>query len=271
MHKIEDLTLEKANLEIHYEDWLDESNENTIVILHWWGWSSQSWLKVGELLFQSWFNVIIPDLPWFGKTKIEKVFDLDEYAKVVEKFIKELWLKDIILWWHSNWWAISIKVATRNNVNISRLILNNSAWIRNDKKRSFKRKILNSFTTIIKKILNIIPTRKNWDTDNGMIKKIRKIFYKAIWWQDYLNTENNPYLKETYLNMIKSDLTEIIPNISQNTLLIRWKYDTYTPFWDWIYMRNNIKNSKIIILENEKHWIHITSPEKLVHTFLNNI
>ena len=65
--------MQKTNLEINYEDWIDEDNENTIVILHWWGWSSQSWLSMWELLFQSWFNVIIPDLPWFWKTKLKKV------------------------------------------------------------------------------------------------------------------------------------------------------------------------------------------------------
>ncbi len=271
MKEIQDLILKKTNIQIHYEDFIDEKNKDTIVILHWWGGNNQSWLKVWELLFNSWYNVIIPDLPWFGNTKIDKVFDLDDYASVIEEFIQELWLKDIILWWHSNGWAISIKIVTRNKIKIKRLILNNSAWIRNDKKRSIKRKILSSFTRIIKKILTIIPSRKNWDKNNSLIKKLRKLFYRAIWWHDYLNAENNPNLKETYLNMIKSDLSDLIPNITQNTLLIWWQNDTYTPVKDWIYMRNNIKNSKMVVLENEKHWIHITSPEKLVHTFLNNI
>ena len=260
MLKTENITLKKTNIEINYEDFISEKNIDTIVILHWWGWSSQSWLTVWELLFQSWFNVIIPDLPWFWKTKLEKVFDLNEYASVVEEFIKELWLVNIILWWHSNWWAISIKIAKRGKIDISRLILNNSAWIRNDRKRGLKRKIIK---IIIKpfKILKNIP----W------FWKIRELFYRAIWWQDYLQAEKNPYLKETYLNMIKSDLKEIIPNITLNTLLIWWENDTYTPLSDWIYMRKVIKNSKMIILDNEKHWIHLTSPEKLVHTFLKNI
>lgn len=271
MHKTEDLTLKKTNIEIHYEDFIDENNENTIVILHWWWGNSQSWLNVWELLFQAWFNVIIPDLPWFWKTKINNILDLDDYASIVEEFINELWLKNIILWWHSNGWAISIKIATRWKIDTSRLILNNSAWIRNDRKRSLKRKILNKFTKIIKKLLSIIPPRENWESWNNLIKKLRKLFYRAIWWQDYLNAENNPYLKETYLNMIKTDLSELIPQINQNTLLIWWENDTYTPVSDWISMRNKIKNSKIIILEDEKHWIHITSPEKLVNTFLNNI
>ena len=260
MIKSSNLKFKKTNLEINYEDFINPDNTETIVILHWWWWSSQSWLTVWEILLQNWFNVIIPDLPWFWKTKLEKTFDLDEYASVVEEFIKELWLNNIILWWHSNWWAISIKIASRKKINISRLILNNSAWIRNDNKRKIKRKILNFIINHLKFIKKIF-----------IYKKIRILFYKIIWWQDYLNAEKNPFLKETYKNMIKSDLSDEIKNLKQHTLLIWWKNDTYTPLSDWIFMRNNIKNSKMVTLENEKHWIHLNSPEKLVNTFLNNI
>ena len=79
-------TIKKTNLEINYEDFINSENSETIVILHgWWG-SSQSWLTAWELLFENWFNVIIPDLPWFWKTKLKKEFDLDEYAIVIEEF-----------------------------------------------------------------------------------------------------------------------------------------------------------------------------------------
>jgi pimeloyl-ACP methyl ester carboxylesterase len=268
MKKTEDITLKKTNIEINYEDWISDKNEITIVILHWWGGSSQSWLTVWELLFQSWFNVIVPDLPGFGKTKLEKVFDVEEYTTVVEEFIKELGLENIILWGHSNGWAISIKIANRWKVNIRRLVLNNSAWIRNDNKRSLKRKVLNSLTKIIKKIIYFIPSPIRRGLGWGYL---RELFYRIIWWQDYLEAEKNPFLKQTYLNVIKADLSDELHKIKQDTLLIWWRNDTYTPLSDWMTMRNKIKFSKIIILENEKHWIHLTSPEKLVHTFLNNI
>jgi len=253
-------TIKETNLEINYEDFINSDNSETIVILHgWWG-SSQSWLTTWKLLFENWFNVIIPDLPWFWKTKLKKEFDLDEYAIVIEEFLKTIWLKNIILWWHSNGWAIAIKIANRWKINISRLILNNSAWIRNDNKRNIKRIIISNIIKPLK-IFKKIP----W------IRKIRIFFYKIIWWHDYLEAEKNPFMKKTYLNMIQSDLKSIIPKIKENTLIIWGDNDTYTPKSDWIYMRNNIKKSKIVILENEKHWIHLTSPQKLVNIFLNNI
>ena len=253
-------TAKKTNLEINYEDFINQENTETVLILHWWWWSSQSWLEVWDLLFQSGFNVIIPDLPWFWKTKLEKTFDLEEYAIVIEEFIKKLKLDNIILWWHSNGWAIAIKIANRWKINISRLVLNNSAGIRNDKKRNFKRKLLKNTIKYFSFLKNIF---KN--------KKIRILFYKLIWGQDYLNAEKNPYLKQTYLNMISSDLQNEIKTIKNNTLLIWWEKDTYTPTSDAYFMRNNIKKSKLIILNNETHWIHLKNPIRLVETFLQNI
>jgi hypothetical protein len=32
-------------------------------------------------------------------------------------------------------------------------------------------------------------------------------------------------------------------------------------------MRNNIKHSKIIVLDNETHWIHLKNPKRLIETF----
>jgi pimeloyl-ACP methyl ester carboxylesterase len=104
-----------------------------------------------------------------------------------------------------------------------------------------------------------------------IFKKIRILFYKIIWWHDYLNAEKSPFLKQTYLNMISSDLSEKIKKIQKDTLIIWWELDTYTPLSDWTFMRNNIKNSKMSVLDWETHWIHLKNPDRLVETFLNNI
>lgn len=245
---------------INYKDFISDNNKYTFLILHGWGWSSKSWLEVWELLFKSWFNVIIPDLPWFWETKINKIFDLNDYAKTIEKFIETHKIKNIILMWHSNGWAISIKLVNRWNIKIEKLILNNSAWIRNDKKRSLKRKFFNNIAKKLKFLKN-----KPW------FKKLRTFFYKAIWSHDYLNAENNKFLLDTYKNMISSDLKEDIKNIDLDTLLIRWEKDTYTPLSDAYFMRENIKKSKLVILDNEKHWIHLQNPKRLTKTILENI
>lgn len=251
-----------AWININYKVFTANKSKKTFLILHWWGGKSDSWIEVWDKLEEEWYTVIIPDLPGFWKTKLNKVFTLEDYSKIIHRFSTELELKDIILIWHSNWWAISIKLVNSKENNIKKLILNNSAWIRNNKKRSLKRKILNKVTTIIKKIPFIKKEK---------LKFLRKSFYKLIWWQDYLKSEETPFLKETYQNMISSDLQEEMRHINLNTSLIRWENDTYTPLSDWKKINSLIKKSNITILDNEKHWIHLQNPDRLVKTILKNI
>lgn len=250
----------KTKLEVKYKDFIYDNNSETIVILHGWGWNSNSWIYVWELLMKSGFNVIIPDLPWFWETKLNYVFDLDEYSKVVSNFLRELNLDNFILWWHSNGWAISIKIVNSHIFNIKKLILNNSAWIRNDKKRNVKKIIFN----IISKPFKLIFRFK-------IFKKLRKKIYSFIGWADYIKSEETPFLKETYLNIINNDISEEIKKIDLDTLLIWWEKDTYTPISDAYFMRKNIIRSKLIIMEDETHSIHLKNPNKLVDTFLKNI
>jgi len=253
------------NTDISYE-LFESKNENadTIVILHGWRGVSSSWTKVWDFLNMSGYNVVIPDIPGASKlTECNDIYSIDSYSEIIEKFILDLKNKhenlnfdNLILWWHSNGWAISIKIVSNNKIKVLRLVLNNSAWIRNDKKRSLKKKI---FSFIVKPF-SIVNNNK-----------IKKIFYHLIWNNDYSEALDNPNLKQTYLNMISCDLRDEIKNLDCFTLLLWGEKDTYTPLSDWLFMRDNIKKSKLVVLNDEKHWIHLHNPKRLVETFLQNI
>ena len=263
--------------DLSYEFFENENKDSDVIlILHGWQGASSSWSEVGKILSENWYHVIIPDLPCASKLeKCSDIYSLDNFAEIIENFIEDLKQKyseinfdNLILWGHSNGWAISIKLANRKNIKILRLVLNNSAWIRSDKKRSFKRRVFANIVKIIKKIpLSWILSPKG----RKRMQKLRELFYRAIWSQDYLKAEQNPNLKQTYLNMISSDLKDEIKKIDNHTLLIWGEKDSYTPVSDAYFMRKNIKNSKLVILDNETHWIHLKNPKRLVETFLQNI
>ncbi|MDD3793546.1 MAG: alpha/beta hydrolase [Candidatus Gracilibacteria bacterium] len=249
-----------TNLEIKYKDFIDDNNSETIVILHGWGGKSDSWLEVADLLFKSGFNVIIPDLPGFGETKLEYVFDLDEYAKVITNFLRTLKIDNFILWGHSNGGAIAIKIVNSQIFNIKTLVLNNSAGIRNDNKRNIKK----IFFSLLSKPFKIIFKL-------NVLKTIRRKIYYFIGGSDYIKSEEIPFLKETYLKIIGEDISELIKKIDIDTLLLWGKNDTFTPLSDAYFMRNNIRKSKLIIIGNEGHSIHLKNPKLLINNFLENI
>ena len=261
------LSIRDQDIQVYYKKYAVWEEAQTIMILHGWRGSSDSWLKVWELLQSEGYNVIVPDIPCAStNTVCQTEYTLEAYACLIEEFYAKLELDEVYVWWHSNWGAISILLENRKNINIKKLILNNSAWIRHDAKRSFKRKILWGLTEVVKKMLG------NADLHSlPGIKALRKLFYKCIGWQDYLEAEKNEFLHKTYLNMIQTDLQQEIQKIASETLLIRGEKDIYTPVQDAHTMSEMIKNNKKIVLEGETHWIHIKSPDRLVQAFLSNI
>ena len=285
-------------------------NKTPFLILHWWGGSITSWENVANMLSKDFFVIVpeIPLAAkqdnriktglkagvqknikksseekkefrqilaqngdgfkkWietdFKEAKLEsekEVYTLDDYAVLIKEFIDKLKLENFILLGHSNGWAIATKLVVNfPKLKVKKLILNNSAWIRKDRKRSLKRKIFWVIAKIVKPIFSL-----PW------MWKLRNLFYRAIWWQDYLEAEKYPWKKQTYLNMINEDLQDIFPKINLDTLLIWWENDTYTPLSDWKKINNLIKNSKLVIIKNVRHGIHLQKPKKLLEVILDN-
>ncbi len=240
--------------EVFYKEFGDKKNQSILILHGWWG-SSDSWIKFSELLEEN-YHIIIPDLPGFWKTKIHETFTLEKYAESVEEMIWELGVTDIILWWHSNGWAIASMISGRKKIVIKKLVLNNSAGIRNDRRRWLKRKVLGVFSP-----LRHIP----W------YKIFRPYFHKLIGAQDYSKAEEDPYLAKTYQNMIASDLQEIFPQITDETLLIWGSEDSYTPLSDGKKMHELLQKSDLIVLQGQRHGIHLQDPKLLKNYFIKNI
>ena len=244
--------------EINYKSW--EGWEKNIVVLHGWGGSSDSWLSVAEILNKNWFSVFIPDLPGFWKTWLAEAYNIEKYAKIVASFIKKLWLTDYTLLGHSNGWSIAVYAINHFSLSPAQLVLNNSAWIRNDIKRVIKRIIMKPISFGLK-FLSIFP----------FYTFLRKKVYTLIGWRDYIKSEEKPLLKETFLNVIWHDLSKELLRLKLPTLLIRWEKDTFTPLSDARKIRLLIKGSKLVILNNAPHSIHIKTPLELSNTLIENI
>ena len=58
-----------------------------VLILHGWGSSIKSWLRVQEFLAEKGFKVIVPDLPGFGESSVpEKAWTVLDYKNFIIRF-----------------------------------------------------------------------------------------------------------------------------------------------------------------------------------------
>jgi len=240
-----------------YDAW---EGAKTILILHGRWWSHASWIPVAKWLQQKWYTVIVPDVPWFGKSEMNKEFTIEEYAIRVRKMTEALNLKDIILVGHSNGWRMSIQYVYENSANIDKLFLVNAAAFVHPP--TIKQKLFSVVAVVWKKLL-CIP---------GMTY-VRTLFYKCIGGHDYLyaSKDTNPYKKQTFLYMIATDHTDKLEIISTPTHIIRWKHDTYTPLSDGERLHASITWSTFDVHDEARHGIHLTHPEWLVEKIVSYV
>ena len=102
-----------------------------LLILHGWGSSSDSWIKVQETLAEKGYKVIVPDFPGFGKSITPREpWGIDDYTGFIFNFVKETKLKDFFLLGHSFGGRVSVRFASLYPEKIKSLILCDSAGIK---------------------------------------------------------------------------------------------------------------------------------------------
>lgn len=236
------------NLEIYYK--VIGEGEKTLLILHGWGSKSTAWQKTAELIAKKGVKVIIPDLPGFGKSnKPPYVWSLDEYCSFVKEFTDYLKLDKFCLLGHSFGGSLAVKISLRFPDKINKLFLVAAACIR---KKTLKKRILFVISKIFK-IFSFIPV-------------IKKAFYKFIVKSDYPNIKG--FMKKTYLNIIKEDLTDKLKNVIVPTTIIWGENDNVTSLKQGRLINSEIKKSKLIIIPKGAHDLERQMPETLANNIL---
>ncbi len=220
------------------------------LILHGWGSNSKKWQKVGELLVGKGLKVIIPDLPGFGESQKPTIsWNLDDYCSFVEEFVKFLNFEKFYLLGHSFGGALAVKFSLKFPEKIEKLFLVGAACFR---KQTFRKKIL----YLISKIFRVF----------SFITFLRKAFYRFLVKSDYLSTEG--VMKNSYLKIIKEDLSDILSLVQVPTLIICGDNDSITPVKDARLINKKIKNSRLEVLPKANHDVNSKCSDKLAETII---
>ena len=240
-------------LNVHYLQSDSFNSNEAIIFLHGWGASA----SVFNCLLKKCGNFIAVDLPGFGGSEFPpKAWNLSDYALFIGEFLKKMDVKNPILIGHSFGGSISIKYLSSQN-DAKKLILIDSAGIREKTLRKFAYKII---AKIIKTILIIFPEK--------LRQEVRNKFYKTIDAEDYIQSGA---MKETFLKIISEDLSADMKKILVETVLIWGENDKDTPVTFAEKIKNLIKNSRLFIIKNSKHYPFLENPEEFNQIFFKEI
>ncbi len=235
-------------------------NKPVLLFIHGWGSNSELWFKVFNNEFKDKFNIYCLDLPGFGKSELKSDnYTLDKYLETILQFIQKLELKDITYIGHSLGGRIGIKFGSNNQINkiLNNLILVDSAGINHND---------NSINSKSKNILKPLKVIFNLP----LLSNFRESIIKLWGSDDYINFKT---LRNTFKNIVNEDLTPRIPLININTLIIWGENDDNpaTPLSDAHFLNNNIKNSKLEIIENAKHFPFLDNSDKFREVLIKYI
>jgi len=246
------------NLNINYKmmgQGLPAQAGKPLLILHGWGSNSDRWQKVAELLSVQ-FQVIIPDLPGFGKSQaLETAWSLDNYVDWVNEFSQKIpdLQNEFYVLGHSFGGAVAAKFAIKYNQKVLKLFLVSAACIRT---RTTLKRLLYGLSKVIK-LFSFMP----------LYPQFRKAFYKfVIRRSDYLQVSES--MKETYLKTISEDLSYKLFFIKVPTVIIFGDKDTSTPVEQAHFIKEKVANSNLTVIAGADHTLHIKIPEILAQKIL---
>lgn len=230
--------------------------KKTILILHGWGSSIKSYPKLIQQLVDKNFQVIFLEFPSHGSSsKLEKPYDVKDFNELILSFIEYLKLSYNIsldaIFAHSHGARVLYDILPELNSNIEVFI---AAGAGIKYRKNFIQNLIFQLSKF-KKFLRFIP----------FFKTIRRLVLRFIKAHDYLELEENQALKETFINVINYDAEPSLAKIYQHVYLIWGDKDTYTPLYMGELLESKIKNSKLIVLKDMTHGIHLKDPDFLAN------
>lgn len=209
------------------------SSDLNVLFVHEWGGSISSLKPVYNMLKKE-FSCVILDLPGFGESSNpDPEWGIEEYSNFLDQFIQKLNLSNLCYVGYSFGGALGVYLAAEKSGLLSKLVLISPSYKQEGKKLDFEK------------------TFSGYEKTKSQIKPLRKIFHKLF----YRGSEvlKFPELQDNYKKIANRDLTNLVPRIKQETLIIWGDEDTYVDISDAYYLKENIPSSDILIYPEFGH------------------
>jgi len=213
--------VDNKRFEISY-DIINPQGKKDIIFLHGWG-SNKEVMKIFKDNFKNYRHIYV-DMPGFGKSSNDYVLKTEDYAKIIDEFLKNIGAKKEIIIGHS----FGGKVATLLEPKL--LVLLGSAGIVLPKPFSVKVKI--KTFKLLKKL---------------GLSKFRELFVSS----DVKGMSENMY--ETFKNVVDEDFSDIFAKYSGKALIFGGDKDTAVPP-QAVKKQSELLKSKLIMLSGDHYF-----------------
>ena len=229
--------------DIYYEKY--GTGKQNIVILPGWGDNRETFNYLIDTLKEH-FTIHIFDYPGFGKTKFpNKNLTIFDYAQVINDFLDNKNINKPIIIGHSFGGRLIILLSSIHKKHFSKIILMDSAGIKNF---SFKKTFCKYLYKFLKKLKFLFKDKQKY------LQKLLYIFGST----DFKNI--NPRMQKSFINIVNTNLIKYIKDIKDETLIIWGINDQETPYKDALKFNKLINDSYLIPISNSGHFPYLDYP-----------
>ncbi len=239
-------------------------NKFPVVILPGWMLGSSRYLNLKKEFNKLGHRAYVIDFPGFEQgSKLSRVYDLTDYVKFVQKYLRQQKITQAIFIAHSFGGRVALKYLSQEPHKAVCLILSGTPGYMPVSKIK-----LHIFLVIAKvggKIFSLPILNKIKDL-------IRKIYYKIIGARDFYHTEGT--MRETFKNIIKEPLVDYMRKIRIPVFLLWGEKDKVVPVSVAKSMQKTIVKSKLYVIPDSSHMFickEFDMATKYINEFINNL
>ena len=253
----------------------------TLIMIHGFRGTHHGLLLIAKKL--KGFNIIIPDIPGFGRGAKLKKYDLESYVNWLHDFIEKQNLATTpILFGHSFGSIICAAYAKEYPSSIQKLILVNPIGA---PALDGPNKIMTKLAVTYYKIGTKLPEKAahKWLASKTIVRvmsvTMAKTHDKGL--RTYIHHQHDQYFSrfhspqsvlEGFTTSISHNVGDFAKHIPVDTLLIAGSLDDITPLSAQYGLVKKFRNGRLRVITNVGHLTHYESPEKvaeLVQAFIS--
>lgn len=224
---------------------------NWVVIMQGWGTTYDLYDSIAKVLAPL-YRVLQFDMPGFGHSEEpDHAYSVKEYADWTLRFLDQMGIKSAVLIGHSYGGRVILDLASRDDlpVEIEKIVFIDAAGVL--PKRTPKQLRAQRRYKRLKKIAQN-------DIIYAMFPDLIDDWRSRQGSEDYRNA--TPLMKQALVMAVNQDLTDRMPQIRQETLLVWGDNDTATPLSDGELFEKLIPNAKLHVINGTGHFSYAEKP-----------
>jgi abhydrolase domain-containing protein 6 len=249
------------------------NNKDVLLLIHGYGAGKFRWVNT-IAYFKHQFHVIAPDLPGFGKTKIDEHsnYDIKSFVRYLDDFVQAEHLKKFNLVGTSLGGYVAGYYATVYPGKVESLILIDTAGVMSPIVTDYQKHYAKTGENLL-----------DYKTAEGFDTSMALVFFKPPAFPSFIKRyfgeekkKNLPVEKKIFNAIIKNGVNQLgnrLGQIKARTLVIWGGKDRIIDVSTARVIKEKLKNSEIHILKDVGHVPNLEAPEethKIMRNFLNS-